>query len=88
MQIRSQWVQHFQLSQLSLHLYGSDFRYDIERPHATVYDVDLDVSLCWEGVCGEPVVILQDAMFSSGSHCDDPTTGSSSRRRRRSVDDL
>ncbi|XP_038050728.1 uncharacterized protein LOC119723897 [Patiria miniata] len=63
-------------------------RYDVERPHNTIYDVDLDISLCWQGVCDEPIVILRDAMFS-GSHCaDQQGGGSSTRRKRRSVDDL
>ncbi|XP_038050876.1 uncharacterized protein LOC119724026 [Patiria miniata] len=62
-------------------------RYDVERPHNTIYDVDLDISLCWQGVCDEPIVILRDALFS-GSHCDDQGGGSSTRRKRRSVGDL
>ncbi|XP_022103294.1 uncharacterized protein LOC110986022 [Acanthaster planci] len=60
-------------------------RYNIERPHSSVYDVDLDISLCWLDACNDPIVILRDAMFSG---CGDQGGGSSTRRRRRSVDDL
>ena len=60
-------------------------RYNIERPHESIYDVDLDLSVCWQGRCNDPIVVLQDAMFSA-SHCGQE--GSSKRRKRRSVDDL
>ncbi|XP_033637723.1 uncharacterized protein LOC117298529 [Asterias rubens] len=60
-------------------------RYNIERPHESVYDVDLDLAVCWQGRCTDPIVILQDTMFSA-SQCGQE--GSSSRRERRNVDDL
>ncbi len=60
-------------------------RYNIERPHETVYDIDLDITVCWKESCTDPIVILQDTMFSA-SQCG--REGSSSRRKRRSVDDL
>ncbi|XP_033637389.1 uncharacterized protein LOC117298318 isoform X2 [Asterias rubens] len=60
-------------------------RYNIERPHESVYDVDLDLAVCWQGRCTDPIVVLQDTLFSA-SQCGQE--GSSSRRRRRSVDDL
>ncbi len=60
-------------------------RYNIERPHESVFDVDLDLAVCWNGRCTDPIVILQDTMFSA-SQCGQE--GSSIRRKRRSVDDL
>ena len=66
-------------------LFGFVIRYDIERPHESVYDVDLDLAVCWQGRCTDPIVILQDTMFSA-SQCGQE--GSSSRRKRRNVDDL
>ncbi|XP_022102001.1 uncharacterized protein LOC110985344 [Acanthaster planci] len=82
--IESLGIQLLQSHSFEKNLGVLKIRYDVERPHNTVYDVDLDISLCWQGVCDEPVIILRDAMFS-GPDC---SGGSSTRRRRRSVDDL
>ncbi|XP_071798137.1 uncharacterized protein [Asterias amurensis] len=60
-------------------------RYNIERPHESIYDVDLDLYVCWQGRCNDPIMVLQDTMFSA-SQCGQE--GSSKRRKRRSVDDL